>query len=523
LDTASGVMTDGRADVAFWNLLREQVFLGMVASSVPPKKDVPSLVEDLDAAGIRFVYFSPRNMRRSKLLVEKMGIETDWNCAISLRPLDEPHTPDPHRMKGQSDWDVNARLPHGIKAIREHLDKVPLLVSLFTDATAQSTREMLEIFKENRETTLCLGTLFRSPNAKLFSTADMAIGMDLLPGSQSSASLPPKHTGQLDQADLQFVRSLVGLSCALMLGTPATTEGGISEEYPVTLLLDLVREGRKLLQNMYQALIFSGVSYITLALLEVFSSLLPFVVQPSLDGAELVFLGLIYIPGLAFSLLASPADKDIMARTPEKNKDSSNFQGRHYWYIFLGTCPPAFASMVTFVWSFVSLTLLKEKQLAQQCCGSEDFSLACLNKLLVCEELFQDDSQSKLTNIINISQILMMTHLLLFFCMLSGLVTSYTTPCFLSNLHRNWLWICVVICVLCLQVAYSAFDMFLFSFSMTEVQKVHYGTFVFVVLSLLSAAVIIECIKRHNSYIHKRYLMFLRLEFETRLGMHSPK
>jgi hypothetical protein len=50
-----------------------------------------------------------------------MGIETDWNCAISLRPLAEPNTPDPHRMTSEyADWDVKARLPHGIAAIREH-------------------------------------------------------------------------------------------------------------------------------------------------------------------------------------------------------------------------------------------------------------------------------------------------------------------------------------------------------------------------------------------------------------------
>jgi hypothetical protein len=40
-------------------------------------------------------------------IAENMGIETDWNCAISLRPLDEPNTPDPHRMTSSyADWDV---------------------------------------------------------------------------------------------------------------------------------------------------------------------------------------------------------------------------------------------------------------------------------------------------------------------------------------------------------------------------------------------------------------------------------
>ena len=50
-----------------WPVVKQQVFLGMAASSVPVRKEVPELMEDLTAAGVRFVYFSPRNMRRSKL------------------------------------------------------------------------------------------------------------------------------------------------------------------------------------------------------------------------------------------------------------------------------------------------------------------------------------------------------------------------------------------------------------------------------------------------------------------------
>ncbi len=34
--------------------------------------------------GIRFVYFSPRETRRSRKVAEKMGLETDWNTSISL-------------------------------------------------------------------------------------------------------------------------------------------------------------------------------------------------------------------------------------------------------------------------------------------------------------------------------------------------------------------------------------------------------------------------------------------------------
>lgn len=39
-----------------------------------------------------------------------MGIDTDWNCAISLRPLEDCTQPDPHRMTSDyADWDVKVR------------------------------------------------------------------------------------------------------------------------------------------------------------------------------------------------------------------------------------------------------------------------------------------------------------------------------------------------------------------------------------------------------------------------------
>ncbi|KAI5723093.1 hypothetical protein M8J76_001286 [Diaphorina citri] len=50
-----------------------QVFIGMV-----------DLVEELDHACIRFVHFSKENELRSRVFSEKMGLESGWNCHISL-------------------------------------------------------------------------------------------------------------------------------------------------------------------------------------------------------------------------------------------------------------------------------------------------------------------------------------------------------------------------------------------------------------------------------------------------------
>ena len=57
---------------------------GMAASSVPIRREVPDLREELTQAGVRFVYFSSRNMRRSKPVAEKIGLQFDWNVRAAV-------------------------------------------------------------------------------------------------------------------------------------------------------------------------------------------------------------------------------------------------------------------------------------------------------------------------------------------------------------------------------------------------------------------------------------------------------
>jgi hypothetical protein len=131
-----------------WSLLKNQIFLGLLGSSVSPRKSAVQIVAESDSSGVRFVYFSSRNMRRTKEVASEMGIDVAWNCAISLRPFDDGED-DEHRRNEYGEADVNARLPHGVEAVIRHLeevDNVPLLVRLYTDVTKTSTAEMVRDF-----------------------------------------------------------------------------------------------------------------------------------------------------------------------------------------------------------------------------------------------------------------------------------------------------------------------------------------------------------------------------------------
>jgi hypothetical protein len=67
---------------------------------------------------------------------------------------------------------------------------VPLLVSLFTDSTPATTKSMIEIFRENGEVVLSLGSAYRS----LVSLAPLTRGQELQP-----VDLPGLRHGHRDQ------------------------------------------------------------------------------------------------------------------------------------------------------------------------------------------------------------------------------------------------------------------------------------------------------------------------------------
>ena len=65
-----------------------QTFLGMVQMQYQALVDLVQLIDLLEKACIRFVHFSKENELRSRVFSEKMGLESGWNCHISLKSED---------------------------------------------------------------------------------------------------------------------------------------------------------------------------------------------------------------------------------------------------------------------------------------------------------------------------------------------------------------------------------------------------------------------------------------------------
>lgn len=85
-----------------------QIFIGMVTMQYQAQTDMVSMIERLERACIRFVHFSKENELRSRVFSEKMGLESGWNCHISLLSDDGSSAPSPRSQSGCFDEMVKA-------------------------------------------------------------------------------------------------------------------------------------------------------------------------------------------------------------------------------------------------------------------------------------------------------------------------------------------------------------------------------------------------------------------------------
>lgn len=351
-----------------------------------PRKDIEKLLCVFGEAGVRFVYFSPRNMRRTKEVASQMGIDVAWNCAISLRALDEGQD-DPHRMTSHyADWDINAKLPHGINNVRKHLeevDNVPLLVSLFTDVTKENTMEMVrgnhcsmhvsialitafvkvQTFQEYGDTVIACGLSHLSRNSQIFRTADIAIGVDAL-GDENRVG--DNASDSLTRHELDFVTAIAATPCALRLK-------GVNAPSRMPAIIAVGRGAFDAAKSagLFVLLGCSSLSLFCLFTLATVSTTIPYV--PLVGVVTYLHVTL---PILGFAMAMSDPEPESMKEVPPKNDPSQTFgkneRSRLYMTILAGALLPAVLPQFLWLIVFGELMIAHEKEFVMRSCGNRE-------------------------------------------------------------------------------------------------------------------------------------------------------
>nr|XP_045232624.1 transmembrane protein 94 isoform X2 [Macaca fascicularis] len=353
--------------------LSGQIFMGMVSSQYQARLDIVRLIDGLVNACIRFVYFSLEDELKSKVFAEKMGLETGWNCHISLTPngdmpgseippsspshagslhddLNQVSRDDAEGLllmeeEGHSDLisfqptdsdipsfleDSNrAKLPRGIHQVRPHLqniDNVPLLVPLFTDCTPETMCEMIKIMQEYGEVTCCLGSSANLRNSCLFLQSDISIALDpLYPSRCSWETFGYATSTSMAQASdglspLQLSGQLNSLPCSLTFRQEETIS-----------IIRLIEQARHATYGIRKCFLFLLQCQLTLVVIQFLSCLVQ--LPPLLSTTDILWLSCFCYPLLSISLLGKPPHSSIMSMATGKNLQSIPKKTQHYFLL----------------------------------------------------------------------------------------------------------------------------------------------------------------------------------------------
>uniref|UniRef100_A0A452TUD0 Transmembrane protein 94 n=1 Tax=Ursus maritimus TaxID=29073 RepID=A0A452TUD0_URSMA len=517
--------------------LSGQIFMGMVSSQYQARLDIVRLIDGLVNACIRFVYFSLEDELKSKVFAEKMGLETGWNCHISLTPngdmpgseippsspshagslhddLNQVSRDDAEGLllmeeEGHSDLisfqptdsdlpsfleDCNrAKLPRGIHQVRPHLqniDNVPLLVPLFTDCTPETMCEMIKIMQEYGEVTCCLGSSANVRNSCLFLQSDISIALDpLYPSRCSWETFGYATSTSMAQASdglspLQLSGQLNSLPCSLTFRQEETIS-----------IIRLIEQARHATYGIRKCFLFLLQCQLTLVVIQFLSCLVQ--LPPLLSTTDILWLSCFCYPLLSISLLGKPPHSSIMSMATGKNLQSIPKKTQHY---------------------FLLCFLLKFSLTISSCLVCFGFTLQS-----VCDS-------SRARNLTNCSSIMLRRWVLtlpappqLSRVFISITHVHRTKPLWRKSPLTNLWW---AVTVLLGQVVQTAVDLQLWTHRDSHV---HFGledvpllTWLLGCLSLVLVVVTNEIVKLHEIRVRVRYQKRQKLQFETKLGMNSP-
>uniref|UniRef100_A0A7N8XQG7 Transmembrane protein 94 n=1 Tax=Mastacembelus armatus TaxID=205130 RepID=A0A7N8XQG7_9TELE len=535
--------------------LSGQIFMGMVSSQFQARLDTVRLIDSLVTACIRFVYFSMEDELRSKVFAEKMGLETGWNCHISLTPNGDspcdgaPSSPNHgslHEDLNQdsrdeaegpllpeeevhsdlvsfqpTDSDVpsfledcnRAKLPRGIHQVRPHLkniDNVPLLVPLFTDCTPDTMCEMMKIMQENREVTCCLGSSANFRNSRLFLQSDLSIALEPLYPSQCSWETFGYATGGGFNGNAEGLSPLRLSGQLNSLGCSVTFHQGESVS-----MVKLIEQARHTTYGIRKCFLFLLQCQLSLVIMQFLAYLAQ--LPPPMNTTDILWLSCFSCPLLSVSLLGKPPDSSVMTVATGKNLDSIPRKTQNY---FLG------CFLLKFGVTVCSFLLAFGFTLQEVCLRSNNFTLAD-NTTVTCLHILKAPHWfSELSNGLLLTQKVMAVFLVLHTVVISLSYVHRSQPLWRRNPFSNTWWCLIVPVVLLSQVVQATVDYQLWrnqgSFVPFNLGDIPLLAWLLVCLSLLLVVVVNEVVKLHEIRVRVRYQKRQKLQFETKLGMNSP-
>ena len=391
------------------------------------------------------------------------------------------------------------------------------------------------MFQSYHDTVMAIGLSHLSQNECIFSTADMSIGIDFLSEDfepvvelkescneaeeeeeeetagdtrESSYSRANYSKNSVLPEEAMFVSSIVAHSCILNLRGSAA----------ISHVPDIIASGRAALESATVAALFAVTGYISYAFLVALcpcsvTTSIPFV--PALGS--LLYLQML-IPLLGLSLVATREDKQSMDRVPPKNDEAIAFprgEGRRLMlHICIRAFLPAVSAHIINLVAFGFLMIAFEHDfLVAASCGtlSATFSWRDVAR---CDAVRQYSGPAKTW-----AGSLMLAELALCITTFSASFLSRTELIGKKNPWKaNRVWVYCSVVSLVLFVIYLAATL-----GKGVPGALPWYFYIIALLLPLLCLLACEVVKRDDQKQEYRAEKLRRLQFETRLGMWSPK
>ncbi|XP_035897448.1 transmembrane protein 94 isoform X2 [Anopheles stephensi] len=656
ISTDSLLFTDSRdediSDVdGCYRMQCHQVFIGMVTMQYQAQTDIVQLIERLERACIRFVHFSKENELRSRVFSEKMGLESGWNCHISLlsdadsrsstpthdgggdcgadtgnggaetmevcgggertRLLDSLLTagtleaskalsssapcaisnPDTNSLLGggvgaggrtspapsglttpaecenegrdakqqqkvvgggghcrslscltdsteQSapinfDMSNRAKLPRGIENIRphlEHVDNVPLLVSLFTDCSAEATREMLNIMQQYGEIVVCLGSSASNSNSEIFLQGDCSIAIEPLypqvcqefPAySESniynnrarlgSANGEPGGTPLPDRcktiSPVYLSRILNSISCSI----------ATCRDDPISIVA-VIELSRRFMAGLWSCVQYWACCGASLAIMNTITAILS--LPPMVMPLHTLYLMCIVVPLVALTLLRVEPDPALMKRATGKKQKTLSSR----LVLFVIWCYGIKFAIAIIVLVLAYCTFLSHPIELFAGGGAGLSGEGTGRRQDDPEAVVQRDvgaPEQALAGDLHLARSFILLGIVLHFVTISASFVHRDYNCFKRSPLSNLCWVSVVALLLLVHLGLVVLQLCTDDYLWQEMERV-WPIVVCIVLTVLATFLASEFFKWEEIKVNNRYIRRARLDFGTKLGMNSP-
>ncbi|KAJ2840602.1 hypothetical protein FBU31_000274, partial [Coemansia sp. 'formosensis'] len=512
LDYTSGDLGQFATEEAFLrDAVSEQIFLGLVTFAYDPKLDVCDFVEDLSIAGIRFVYFSKAKGRQSKSFAERLGLETDWNTCILLSSVADGSYDDIGDDGYVEDHDIKAQLPRGIESIRSHLrevDDIPLQISLFAECTAESTREMINIFQENGDIVCCIGSALKDANTLTFAAADLAVGIEPIPHfnwiAHGSSQVAAGHSGH-DVANDGSISTAGALVTQYALGAALTCIPCplfLQHDTSLYTLMQVTSEARRLVGCIQQSAALLVASCLALVGINLVSSMC--LLPPALTGFMLQWVLWVVVPVLGAALLFVPHDESIMSTMPLKNQNHVSDMPRFAAYAAIRMLPPVVVTLLVYVTAL-------ERLLANVA------HLGRLSRVFGRADWLALDAEQQWALLA--AQTFAMVAFVFHAVCVSSTLMYRTRSCVEFVPFRNVAWSAAAALSLLLTCVFAAL---ILAFGDARISRVAWYTYLIAFAGPLALLPLQDMCKLHDKKRWTRLQKLAKLEFKTKLGQHSP-